>query len=121
METLVMIKPDGIEMKCTGPIIGLIEDKDLKITQMIMKTLGLTEAELIYAEHKGQWYFERNINHVTSDPVVLMQVEGDDVIEKTRKIVDDVRKNFNIELPKNIIHASSNADKAIEELQAAGF
>ena len=119
--TFVMIKPDGLEKKCMGSTINLIEQEDLRITRMELKTLATSEAELLYYEHKNEWYFDRNILHVTSGPVVIMQVEGMDVINKTRKIVEQIRKEFDADLPRNSIHASTEENKAIKELISVGF
>ena len=121
MKTLVMIKPDGVEMKCIGLIIGLIEYDGLQITKMKIDTLSALQAEDLYDEHKGKQYFDRNIKHVTSGHVVLMQVEGEDAITKTRHIVDEIRSRFDIELPKNLVHASSEENKALKELSVVNL
>lgn len=121
MKTLVMIKPDGVQKRCVGSTIAAIEQENLQISRIEIKTLGLTEAELLYAEHKGQWYFDRNIDHVTSGPVVIMQVEGENAVTKARQIVEQIREKHEIELPRNLIHASTGENEALEELLAVGF
>lgn len=121
MKTLVMVKPDGVKQGCIGAVIRYIEIDGFQITRIEMRYLALPEAELLYEEHRNQWYFDRNIKHVTSGPVVLIQVEGEDVIHKTRQIVEKVREKFEIELPRNLVHASSEENKALQELAAVGF
>ena len=116
----MMLKPDGIEMKMVGLAISDIEYADLKITRMQQKTLTQQEAEALYAEHKGKDFFDRNIQHVTSGPVVLIEVEGEGAVGQCRQMIEDFRRRFVnvIELPKNLVHATSDAANASIEIDA---
>ena len=119
-KTLVMVKPDGVELKLVGLVVSEIEYTDLKISRMTCKTLSKTEAEALYAEHKGKDFFARNIEHITSGPAVIIEVAGDEAVPKCREIVEEFRRRYVnvIELPKNIAHATSDPTKASEELDA---
>lgn len=119
-KTLVMVKPDGVQLKLIGLVVSEIEYTDLHISRMICKTLSKNEAESLYAEHKGKDFFARNIEHVTSGPAVLIEVTGDGAVSKCREIVEEFRRRYVnvIELPKNIVHATSDPEKASEELDS---
>lgn len=122
-KTLVMIKPDCVERRMIGSVVLAIETRGLHISQMHMKKLSREEACQLYAEHKGKWHFDRNIRHVTSGPVVIMEVMGHNVGRRCRDIVEQFRDSHKdvIELPKNLVHATSEAEKAEEELSAVGL
>jgi nucleoside-diphosphate kinase len=122
-KTLVMIKPDCVERHMSGSVILAIESIGLEISQLQMKQLSRKEACSLYAEHKGKWHFERNINHVTSGPVILIEVEGPNAVPRCREIVETYRRSHKdlIELPRNLVHATTEATKADEELLAVGL
>jgi nucleoside-diphosphate kinase len=122
-KTLVMIKPDCVSRHMVGSVILAIESIGLEISQMHMKKLKRDEACALYAEHKGKWHFERNIRHVTSGPVVIMAVEGYKAISRCREIVESFRRHHEdiIDLPKNLVHATSEPTKVSVELSAVGL
>lgn len=120
-ESLFLIKPDGVEKIMTGTIIDLIEFYGLEIKQLKKTKLSISEAESLYDEHKGEWHFERNINHVTSGPSIALHIVGDDAISKCRNVVNIVRKMHNTENPKNIAHATSDKLRSKHELKSAGI
>lgn len=122
-KTLVMIKPDCVERHMIGPVILAIETRGLQISQLQMKTLTRDDACELYAEHKGKWHFERNIRHVTSGPAVLIEVIGHDAVRRCRDVVEQFRNSHRdvIELPRNLVHATSNAENAVKELAAVGL
>ena len=64
--TLVMIKPDCVQKRMIGSIIGALENSGMTISEMKYTTLTKKEASDLYKEHKGKWHFDRNIKHVTS-------------------------------------------------------
>ncbi len=119
-KTLVMVKPDGIESKIVGLTISEIEYAHLKITRMQQRVLSRQEAESLYDEHKGKDFFVRNIDHIVSGPVVLIEVEGDSAVSQCRQMIEDFRHRFVnvIELPKNLIHATSDPARASVEIAA---
>jgi len=122
-KTLVMIKPDCVERHMSGSVILAIESIGLEISQLQMKQLNRENAYSLYAEHKGKWHFERNIRHVTSGPVILMEVEGPNAISRCREIVETYRRCHKdlIELPRNLVHATTESEKAEKELLAVGL
>lgn len=122
-KTLVMAKPDCVSRRMVGVIISALESSGLFITRMELRTLSESEATELYNEHSGKWHFSRNIKHVTSGPVVLLQVEGDNAVDICRGLVENFRKAHEdvIMLPRNLLHATSEKHKAEAELKAVGF
>ena len=120
--TLVLIKPDGVRRRMIGQIVGAIESRSLSILHLQQRTLSTAEAELLYLEHKGKWHFARNIKHVISGPVVVIHVCGEEALSRCRQLVESIREAHKdvIKLPKNIAHATSDLDKAENELGAVG-
>lgn len=120
--TLVLIKPDGVRRRMIGQIVGAIESRGLAILHLQQRVLSTAEAELLYQEHKGKWHFARNIKHVTSSPVVIMHIRGDDALARCRSVVKEIREAHQdvIKLPENIVHATSDLERVEIELGAVG-
>jgi len=120
--SLVLIKPDGVRRRMVGQVIGAIESRGLKILYLQQKTLSISEATSLYQEHIGKWHFARNIKHITSGPVVVIHVQGDDALARCRAMVKEMREANKdvIKLPKNIVHSTSSPEKTQEELESVG-
>jgi len=115
------MKPDCLEKRIAGLILTAIEQQGLTINQLEMKHLTHMEACELYKEHKGKYYFDRNIRHVTSGPVIIMEVEGPESIDKCRQLVKTIREAHEVAHPQNLLHATSEASQAEEELSSVGF
>ena len=125
--TLAILKPTATERRIIGTVIKIIEDKGLSIVAMRMTWLNKDMAETFYAEHRGKPFFEKLIKHVTSHPVVLMVVEGENAIKALRQIcgVTDsmeaapgsVRGKFGLDVTENVIHASDSVESARREIE----
>jgi len=115
-----MVKPDGIEAKIIGLTLSEIEYANLTVTRLEQRKLSKEEAEALYAEHKGKDFFDRNIAHIISGPVVLIEVDGDMAVSQCRQMIEDFRHRFVnvIELPKNLLHATSDPARASVEIEA---
>ena len=120
--TLVLIKPDGVRRRMIGQIIGAIESRGLSILYLQQKNLSTSEATSLYKEHKGKWHFSRNIKHITSGPVVVIHISGNDALARCRSVVKEIREAHKdvIKLPKNIVHATSDPEKVQDELESVG-
>jgi len=116
--TLVLIKPDGVNRRMVGQIITAIESRGLSIKHLALTKLSTAQAESLYCEHKGKWHFSRNIKHITSGPVVIIQVDGNDAINRCRSLIESHREANKdvINLPRNLVHATSDESKADHEL-----
>lgn len=122
-KTLVMLKPDCIRRGLIGTFLTTLETNGLRISKLLQKKLSREEASELYKEHQGKYYFERNIRHVTSGNVVLLEIHGEDSVRRCRQIAESFRNNHKdvIRLPQNLVHATSDLEKAEEELRAVGF
>lgn len=139
-QTLVVIKPDGVQRGLTGRIIERFENAGLKIIAMKMAHVDEEFAAKHYfdvAERRGQKVFKANLNFITAGPVVAMVLEGIESIATVRKIVGDtepksaqpgtIRGDFahqsyewtnqgNVKAIRNLIHASSTKSDAKTEI-----
>ncbi len=121
--TLVMIKPDCVQKRMIGSIIGALENSGMTISEMKYTTLTKKEASDLYKEHKGKWHFDRNIKHVTSGGCVLIRIEGANAVTRCREFIESFRKAHQdvVIQPRNLVHATSDPDRVYDELSAVGF
>jgi len=125
--TFVMIKPDGVQRRLIGKILQRFEEAGLKI--VAMKFLKVTQelAEKHYEIHKGKPFYESLIKYITSGPVLAMVIEGQNAIERIRKMVGatdpqkampgTIRGDFCQHIGRNIIHASDAKETAEKEIK----
>ena len=124
--TLSIIKPDGVKKNVVGKIIAKFEEKDLKVVACRMAQLTTKEAEGFYAVHKARPFFRELVDFMTSGPVVLMCLEGDDAIAKNREIMGatdpakaaegTIRKLFASSIGENTVHGSDAPETARTEI-----
>jgi len=120
--TLGIIKPDAVKKNVIGKIISIIEENGIKIKAMKMVTLTKKQAEGFYHVHKDKPFFNDLINFMTSGPVVLMLLEGENVIERWRKLMGvtdpqkadegTIRKLYGTDIEKNAVHGSDAPETA---------
>lgn len=126
-KTFIMIKPDGIERRLMGEIIGRIEKKGFNIikAQLIKPTRELVEDH--YIEHKEKEFFIELVEYISRQNVLAMEVEGDSVIQVMRLMIGHrdpkialpgtIRGDFAHSLTENIIHGSDSILSAERELK----
>jgi nucleoside-diphosphate kinase len=124
--TLSIIKPDGVSRNLIGEVIRKIEGQDLKITAMKMILLSKVQAEGFYAVHKGKPFYESVTNFMSSGPVVVMTLEGEDAIKRYRKLMGatnykdaeegTIRREFATDIEKNVVHGSDSKETADFEI-----
>ena len=124
--TLSIIKPDGVEKGIIGRVISRFETNGLKPVAMKMKLLSRTEAEGFYAVHKARPFFNDLVKFMTSGPVVLMVLEGEGAVARTRDIMGatdpkkaadgTLRKDFATDIEKNTVHGSDSPENARTEV-----
>ena len=121
--TLILIKPDGVRRCMIGQIITAIESRGLTIEHLELTKLSTKQAENLYSEHKGKWHFSRNIKHITSGPVIVIQVSGTDAVSRCRNLIESYREANKdvINLPRNLVHATSDPEKAGQELASVNL
>ena len=120
--TLGIIKPDAVKKNVIGKIISIIEENGIKIKAMKMVKLTKKQAEGFYYVHKDKPFFNDLINFMTSGPVVLMLLEGENVIERWRKLMGvtdpqkadegTIRKLYGTDIEKNAVHGSDAPETA---------
>jgi nucleoside-diphosphate kinase len=125
-KTLGIIKPDAVSRNLTGSIIKLIEENDIILRQMKMLTLTQAQAEEFYSIHKEKIFYEKLIEYMTSGPVVVMVLEGLDVLQRYRELMGKtnpdeaaegtIRKLFALNTTHNSVHGSDSPDNAIIEI-----
>jgi nucleoside-diphosphate kinase len=125
-QTLVMIKPDGVERALVGEIIRRIEQKGFRLAALKMLQLDRATAESHYAEHSARPFFADLVDFITSGSVVAMVWEGESVIPairimmgKTNPLEADpgtIRGDFGNSINFNIIHGSDSEESARREI-----
>jgi len=124
--TLSIIKPDGVEKGIIGRIISRFETAGLKPIAIKLTQLSKAEAEGFYAVHKARPFFGSLVEFMTSGPVVLMVLEGENAVAKNREIMGatdpkkadegTIRKDFATDIEKNTVHGSDSAENAKVEV-----
>ena len=122
----MMIKPDGVQRRLMGEIISRFEKGGIKIVAMKFLSVSREMAERHYAIHKGKKFYENLIAYITSGPVLVMILEGNNVIKKVRKMVGatdpneaesgTIRGAYAQEIGRNIVHASDSPETAQQEI-----
>lgn len=123
--TLSIIKPDAVSRNLTGAILNMIQDSGLKIVALKMLQLTKAEAEGFYAVHKERPFFADLVAFMTSGPVVVSILEGDDAIARYRKLMGatnpekaeagTIRKTYAVNIEKNSVHGSDAPETAAFE------
>ena len=124
--TLVLVKPDGVQRGLVGTILGRFEATGMKLVGMKLMQISEELAERHYAEHKGKPFYEGLVNYITSAPVIALCLEVPDAIAITRKLMGETKPNeaspgtirgdFGVEISRNLVHGSANADDAEREV-----
>lgn len=125
-QTLSIIKPDGTQRNLVGKIIARFEEEGLRVAAMKKAWLSQREAEGFYAVHKARPFFGELVQMMTGGPVVIMVLEGNDAIQKNRKIMGatdpskadpgTIRKLFAKSIGENTVHGSDSAENAKIEI-----
>jgi len=124
--TLSIIKPDGVAKNVIGEVIKRFETNGIKIAAMKMIHLSKTQAQGFYAVHKERPFFDSLTDFMTSGPIVVMVLEGEDVIAKNRKLMGatnfkeaeegTIRKDYATDIEKNVVHGSDAPETAAFEI-----
>ena len=124
--TLSIIKPDGVGRGLIGEVVKRLESNDIKIIAMKMVHLTQPQAEGFYAVHRERPFFQSLTAFMTSGPVVVMVLEGDDAIKRYRKIMGatnykeaeegTIRRDFATDIEANVVHGSDSKENAQFEI-----
>ncbi|MBS3758299.1 MAG: nucleoside-diphosphate kinase [Desulfobacterales bacterium] len=124
--TLSIIKPDGVQRGLIGEVIKRFEADDMRIAAMKMLHMDKEQAKGFYAVHKDRPFFDSLTDFMSSGPIVVMVLEGDQVIEKNRRLMGatnykeaaegTIRRDFATDIEKNIVHGSDSHETAAFEI-----
>jgi nucleoside-diphosphate kinase len=124
--TLSIIKPDGVANNLIGEIYRRFEIDGLKIIAAKMKHLSLEEARKFYAVHKERPFYPDLVTFMTSGPVMIQVLEGEDAISRNREIMGatdpnqakpgTIRGDLAKSIDENIVHGSDSDKTAKEEI-----
>ena len=126
-QTLSIIKPDGIKKNLIGEILSRFEKNGLQIKSLKMVRLTKKEAREFYAVHKDKVFFDELTNFMSSGPIVVSLLEGENAIEKNRQIMGatnpkdakqgSIRKDFSENVGENTVHGSDGVGTAKIEIK----
>ena len=125
-QTFSIIKPDATKRNITGSINKVIEESGLRIIAQKRIKLTNAQAESFYAVHKEKPFFRDLIEYMTSEPVIVQILSGENCVEKYRSIMGatnpqnaengTIRKLFALNVQENSVHGSDSADNARIEI-----
>lgn len=125
--TLSIIKPDAVAKNVIGEIVSRFEKAGLKVSAMQMRQLSQADAEGFYAEHKERPFFGDLVSFMTSGPVVVQVLEGENAIAKNRELMGatnpqeaaegTIRRDFAESIDANAVHGSDSATSAAREIE----
>ncbi|MBW2070109.1 MAG: nucleoside-diphosphate kinase [Deltaproteobacteria bacterium] len=124
--TLSIIKPDGVERGLIGEVIGRFERRGLKVVAMKMLRLTKEQAEGFYQVHRQRPFFDSLTDFMSSGPVVVMVLEGEEAIKANRELMGatdyreaaegTIRRDYATDIEKNIVHGSDSTETAAFEI-----
>ncbi|MGC9260650.1 MAG: nucleoside-diphosphate kinase [Phycisphaerae bacterium] len=124
--TLIILKPDCVQRGLIGTIITRFECKGLKIVGLKLVRMSPALAHEHYAIHQGKPFYDALVRFVTSGPVVLMVLEGNNAVEVSRKMMGatfgfkaepgTIRGDFGVSSALNLIHGSDSPETAKTEI-----
>ena len=124
--TLSILKPDATRRNLTGKINAVFEDAGLRIVAQKRLHLSQPQAEAFYGVHRERGFFKDLVAFMTSGPVVVQVLEGDDAIAQNRKIMGatnpanadpgTIRKLFAESIEANSVHGSDSPEAAAQEI-----
>ena len=125
--TFSIIKPDATKRNITGSINKIIEENNLRIIAQKRIHLSSEQAEKFYDVHKEKPFFKDLIEYMTSEPVIVQVIEGDNAITKYRKVMGatnpenaeegTIRKIHALNVQENSVHGSDSDDNAEKEIK----
>ena len=124
--TFSIINPDATKRNITGSINKIIEENNLRIIAQKRIKLSSEQAEKFYDVHKEKPFFRDLIEYMTSEPVIVQVIEGDNAIVKYREIMGatnpenadegTIRKIHALNVQENSVHGSDSEENAIKEI-----
>src|SRR5690625_879681 len=124
--SLLMVKPDGVQRNLVGEIVGRFEKKGFKLVGAKLMQVSEELAKEHYGEHKERPFFGELVEFITSGPVFAMVWEGENVIATARHMMGatnpaeadagTIRGDYGVTVGKNVIHGSDSVESAEREV-----
>ena len=124
--TLSIIKPDGVNGNHIGEILARFEKSGLKIVALKRILMHKKQAEGFYAVHSERPFSGELVEFMSSEPVIVQVLEGDDAVAKNREVMGatnpeeadagTIRKEFALNIGENSVHGSDSAENAAIEI-----
>ncbi|MGB5331036.1 MAG: nucleoside-diphosphate kinase [Woeseiaceae bacterium] len=125
-QTLSIIKPDGVQKNLIGEIYSRFEKAGLEIVAARMMHLTKEQAQGFYAVHKKRPFFKDLVSYMTSGPVIVQALRGENAIARNREIMGatnpadaepgTIRADYAASIEENVVHGSDAADTAAVEI-----
>lgn len=125
--TLLIVKPDGVRRGLVGEVLRRAEAKGLRIAEMRTTRIDRSLAEELYDEHREKAFFGELVEFITSGPVVVARLEGENAIDVWRTLMGPtdpssappgtIRGDLGLVITENIVHGSDSPESAERELK----
>jgi nucleoside-diphosphate kinase len=124
--TLLIVKPDAVERRLIGHVIGRLEKAGFRIVEMRMQNLTEEKARSFYAVHAGKPFLDSLVKFMISGPVVPILLEKENAVEDLRDLIGatdprkaacgTIRQEIALDVEKNSVHASDSDENAAKEI-----
>ncbi len=124
--TLSIVKPDGVKKNLIGAVYSRFEKAGLQIIAARMVNLSQKQAEGFYAVHRERPFFKDLVKYMTSGPVIVQVLEGENAVLKHRDLMGatdpkkaapgTIRADFASSIEENVVHGSDSAENAAIEI-----
>jgi nucleoside-diphosphate kinase len=124
--TLVLIKPDAMQRRLAGEILGRLERRGFGVREAKLLTVDRTLAEEHYAEHREKPFFGELVSFITSGPTLAFVLEGEGAIATVRATMGatnpadatpgSIRGDLALSMPDNLVHGSDSPESAAREI-----
>jgi nucleoside-diphosphate kinase len=125
-QTLVLVKPDGVQRGLIGEVIARLERRGLRMVAAKFIQVSQELAETHYAIHKGKPFYDGLIKYITSAPVMAMAWDGPNAVTAIRQTMGatrpieaapgSIRHDFALEVGRNLTHASDSVENGEKEV-----
>lgn len=125
-QTLILVKPDGVQRGLAGQIISRFEQRGLKLMGMKFMQMSQELAEEHYGVHKERPFYNSLVSYITSGPIVAMVWSGNDAISAARSTMGatnpvsaapgTIRGDYGMEIGRNLVHGSDSPKNAEKEV-----
>jgi nucleoside-diphosphate kinase len=124
--TLSIVKPDAVKKNAIGDILRRFESAGLRVVAAKLISLSKTEAQGFYAVHKERPFFDSLTTFMSSGPILVSMLEGEDAISTNRRLMGatdpakadpgTIRRDWGTDVEKNAVHGSDGPDTARWEI-----